>query len=77
MFRGELGITRKVSTSNESLHARTSGGIKRVTQVLRDEVAGPSSLRNLSDSFCSGQRTGFAGGGVPADPGARAGVPFI
>jgi hypothetical protein len=49
MFRGELGITRKVSTSNESLHARSSGGVKRVTQVLRDEGRQSEALIQLAD----------------------------
>ena len=49
MFRGKLGITRKVSTSNESLHARSSGGVKRVTQVLRDEGRQSEALIQLAD----------------------------
>ena len=56
MFRGELGIIRKVSTSNESLHARSSDGVKRVTQVLRDEGRQSEALIQLADENQSSVR---------------------
>ena len=35
--------------SNESLHAHSSGGVKRVTQVLRDEGRQSEALIQLAD----------------------------
>ena len=46
---GESSVSPQSVHSNESLHARSSGGVKRVTQVLRDEGRQSEALIQLAD----------------------------